>query len=221
MIALWKKLVSRSSYAIVPVRESSKAKTRLASILGREERRKLTLTMLRDVLDALYRTRRLDHVVLVTRDARAARVARARGAQILREDRSRGLNPAARHAIRFADRKGARQVLIVPCDVPLAKATDFERMLKAAHTAEVVIVPSHDGGGTNALLLRPPSIMPVSYGRDSFTRHCRLARKRGLSVRILKPRSLRLDIDNPADLTRLRLRHGGTQSQKLLRTLFG
>lgn len=209
-----------STYAIVPVRESSAAKTRLAGALGKKQRAALSLVMLSDVLDALRRTKEVDRVVLVTRDIDAARLGIAEGARVLSEGRSHGLNPALRTGIRFAEREGADRVLIIPADVPLAKPEDFRRILRAGRKTSILIVPSHDGGGTNALLLRPPSIMPVSYGTNSFQRHCRLARMRGLSARILKPRSLQLDVDTPSDLRRIRLAAGSTRSQKLLRRRF-
>jgi 2-phospho-L-lactate guanylyltransferase len=215
-----KRLVLRSTYAIVPVRKSCNAKTRLAGALDEEQRSKLTLTMLRDVLDALHGTRGIEKILLVTRDVQAARLGRTKGAHVLWEGRPHGLNPAVRKGIRFAERERARQVLIVPSDVPLAKPVDFRRILEAVRRDGVSVVPSHDMRGTNALLLRPPGIMPVSYGINSFKRHCRLARNRKLHVRILRPRSLRLDIDSPRDLTRVRLARGNTRSQKFLRTLF-
>jgi 2-phospho-L-lactate guanylyltransferase len=208
------------AYAIVPFRESSAAKTRLAEVLSKEQRTMLTLTMLSDVLDALSRTKGIDQIVLVTRDTRAARLGKKKRAHIVWEGQSRGLNAAVRRGIRFAEHERAHRVLIVPSDVPLARPADFRKILKAARKNEVLIVPSHDEGGTNALLLRPPSIMPVSYGRNSFKRHCRLALNRSLNVRVLKPRSLRLDVDNPSDLRRVRLASGNTRSQELLRRRF-
>jgi len=176
--------------------------------------------MLSDVLDALSRTNGIDQIVLVTRDTGAARLGKEKRAHVLWEGQSRGLNAAVRRGIRFAQNEGAHQVLIVPSDVPLARPADFRKILKSARKNEVLIVPSHDGGGTNALLLRPPSIMPVSFGRNSFKRHCRLALNRSLNVRVLKPRSLRVDVDNPSDLRRVRLASGSSRSQELLRRRF-
>jgi len=209
-----------STYVIVPVRESSAAKTRLAGALSKKQRAALSLAMLSDVLDALRRTKKVGRVVLVTRDINAARLGTAKGAHVLSEGRSHGLNPALRTGIRFAEREGAQRVLIVPADVPLAKPKDLSRILRAGRETSVLIVPSYDGGGTNALLLRPPDIMRVSYGRNSFRRHCRLARKKGLRARIFKAPSLQLDVDTPHDLKRIRLSFGNTRSQKLLRKGF-
>jgi len=210
-----------STYAIVPVRVLSAAKTRLARVLNKKQRAALSLAMLSDVLDALRRTKEVGSIVLVTRDINAARLGMAKRARVLSEGRSHGLNPALRTGIRFAEREGAERVLVVPADVPLAKPKDLNRILRAGRETSVLIVPSYDGGGTNALLLRPPDIMRVSYGRNSFKRHCRLARKKGLRARILTARSLQLDVDTPLDLRRVRLASGNTRSQKLLRRGFG
>lgn len=205
------------TYAIVPVKESSTAKTRLAQTLSNRERGSLALAMLSDVLDALRGTKGIRQIMVVTRDMNAARLAARKGARVLSEGRARGLNPAVRRGIRFAEREGADQVLIIPADVPLAESSNFRRILRMGRKAKALIVPSYDRGGTNALLLRPPRIMPISYGRDSFRRHCRLARKRNLRIRILKLQSLGLDADTPLDLVRIRSASGNTRSQRFLR----
>jgi 2-phospho-L-lactate guanylyltransferase len=189
-------------------------------MLDKEARAQLSLTMLLDVLTALCRTRRFAEIVLVTRDVRGARLGTAKGARILPEGHSRGLNRAVRKGIRLAEREGVDQVLIIPADVPLVRPMDLERILRAGREKEVVIVPSYDEGGTNALLLSPPTVMPVAFGRDSFRRHCRVAQNRNLRVRVLRLRSLQLDVDTPSDLKRLRLTSGNTKSQTLLRRQF-
>jgi len=205
------------TYAIVPVNDSSAAKTRLARVLTRRERGSLCLAMLSDVLDALRGTKGIRRILVVTRDINAARLGAGKGARVLSEGRTRGLNPAVRRGIRFAEREGADQVLIVPADVPLAKSSNFRRILRMGRKAKTLIVPSYDLGGTNALLLRPPRIIPISYGRDSFRRHCRLARERNLTIRILRFQSLGLDADTPLDLVRIRSASGNTRSQRFLR----
>lgn len=205
------------TYAIVPVKESSTAKGRLARALSGGDRRSLALAMLSDVLDALRRTRGLERIVIITRDISAARLGTKKGALVLSEGRAHGLNRAIGRGLRFAECEGADQVLIIPADIPLARSSNFRAILKMGHKGDVIIVPSHDLGGTNALLLHPPRIMPVSYGRDSFRRHCTLAQDRNLRIRILKLQSLGLDADTPLDLIRIRSASGNTRSQRFLR----
>ena len=205
------------TYAILPVKESSTAKGRLARTLGGEDRRSLALAMLSDVLDALRRTRGFQRIVIITRDISVARLGTKKGALVLSEGRTHGLNRAIGRGLRFAECEGADQGLIIPADIPLARSSNFRAILKMRHKNDVIIVPSHDLGGTNALLLHPPRIMPVSYGIDSFRRHCRLAQDRNLRIRILKLQSLGLDADTPLDLIRIRSASGNTRSQRFLR----
>ncbi len=208
------------TYAVVPVNESTTAKTRLARVLTKKERRILSLAMLSDVLDALRATKEIDRILIVTRNIAAVRFEAREGVLVLPEGRKRGLNPAVRKGIKFAEREGANQILIVPADVPLAKTSDFKRILRIGRRTKAVIVPSYDLGGTNALLLHPPGIMPISYGRDSFRRHCKVARDRNLRIRILRLQSLGLDADTPSDLVRIRSSPGNTRTQRFLRTRF-
>ena len=208
------------TYAIVPVNESTTAKTRLARVLTKKERGILSQAMLSDVLDALRTTEEIDRILVVTRDIAAVRSEAREGVLVLPEGRNRGLNPAVRKGIKFAEREGANQILIVPADVPLARASDFKRILKIGRTTKAVIVPSYDLGGTNALLLRPLRIIPISYGRDSFRQHCKLARDRNVKIRILKLQSLGLDADTPSDLVRIRSAPGNTRTQRFLRKRF-
>jgi len=205
------------TYAIVPVKASSTAKSRLARALSSGNRRTLALAMLSDVLEALHKTRGLQRIVVVTRDIDAARLATRKRALVISEGRAHGLNSAIRAGLRFAEREGADQALIIPADIPLAKSSDFQAILKKGHKGDIIIVPSHDLRGTNALLLHPPRVMPVSYGIDSFRRHSRLAQERNLTIRVLKLQSVGLDADTPLDIIAIRSAFGNTLSQRFLR----
>ena len=67
----------------------------------------------------------------------------------------------------------------------------------------VLLVPSRDGTGTNAMLLRPPSAMRPALGPDSRARHLARARRAGLTALTRELPGLALDIDTPADLLAL------------------
>jgi len=64
----------------------------------------------------------------------------------------------------------------------------------------VILVPSRDGTGTNAILRRPPDIFPSQFGPGSFARHLAAARAAGISWRILENPRIALDLDDPDDL---------------------
>ena len=66
-------------------------------------------------------------------------------------------------------------MLILPGDMPLVRATDWNRFWRKFHAGAsapfALLVPSHDRLGTNALLLAPPDIIQLRFGYDSFTFH--------------------------------------------------
>ena len=59
-------------------------------------------------------------------------------------------------------------------------------------------------GGTNGLLLRPPTIIGPAYGPDSAKRHEDAARRSDARVIILRSPHWLLDLDTPEQFGRLR-----------------
>jgi 2-phospho-L-lactate/phosphoenolpyruvate guanylyltransferase len=106
---------------------------------------------------------------------------------------SGGLNAAlALAAAGLADADG---LLVVAADLPLASASSIERVLEAAAAAPVVVVPSHDGDGTNVLAWREPPTFAPRFGPDSAARHLSVPG----AVR-LDDQRLALDVDTVEDL---------------------
>jgi FO synthase len=190
--------------AIVPVKLLSEAKQRLAPTLSPDGRRRLVLAMLRDVLSALANVAAIGRVLVVTPDDEVAALARSCGASVVPESPPGELNAAVVLGVVEAARLGCDRVLVVPGDLPFAKASDFARLLAAAAAPRTVaIAPAADGEGTNGLVLTPPDIMKAAFGHGSFARHLAHARALGCSPRILELDGLRHDIDRMADLSRL------------------
>jgi 2-phospho-L-lactate/phosphoenolpyruvate guanylyltransferase len=106
---------------------------------------------------------------------------------------SGGLNAAlALAADGLADADG---LLVVAADLPLASASSIGRVLAAAAAAPVVVVPSHDGDGTNVLAWREPRSFAPRFGPDSAARHLSVPG----AVR-LDDQRLALDVDTVEDL---------------------
>jgi 2-phospho-L-lactate guanylyltransferase len=106
---------------------------------------------------------------------------------------SGGLNAAL--ALAAAGLAGADGLLVVAADLPLASAAGFGRVLEAAEAAPVVVVPSHDGDGTNVLAWREPGSFAPRFGPDSAARHLSVPG----AVRV-DDRGLALDVDTVEDL---------------------
>ena len=198
--------------AIVPVKALSQAKSRLAPVLSPAARRRLVLAMLDDVLAALAATPAVTRTLVVTADAEIAAMARAKGAEIVHESEPTSLNGALRTALHASGCQPDARCLILPADVPLATPAEIGVLLAAEPGGapasgvgphRVVIAPSHDGGGTNALVLTDHDVMGPSFGPDSFNRHLEMAEALHLAPRVVRLPGLGFDIDTPEDLRRL------------------
>ena len=67
----------------------------------------------------------------------------------------------------------------------------------------MVIVPSRDGTGTNAILRTPPTLFPSHFGSGSFAKHCAEAQHAGAQIIIRRNTRLEMDVDDEADLRAL------------------
>ena len=190
--------------AIVPVKRLSEAKQRLGGALSAEQRKRLVLTMLRDVLSALNATAGISHVLVITRDGEIADLARSLRAVVVREPEGSDLNAAVACGLAEAAKAGAARALVVPGDVPFATPADFGAVLAITQARETaVIAPSHDDDGTNALLMPLPAPFAPAFGPASFARHQAEARKAGIRMQIIRTRNLGRDIDTPRDLAQM------------------
>jgi len=188
-------------YTITPVKRLDKGKARLASLLGVEGRTMLSLTMLRDVLEAISSADGVEEGVVVSSDGLVRELADGLGFTVLKDEPQRGVNEAVRLATDYCLSRGASSTLILPADIPLLKPRDVDNIVEASKpTPSVVITPSLRMDGTNALLRSPPEAIPTSYDQDSYRSHIAYASKMGLRLEVYRSRGVMLDIDTPRDL---------------------
>ena len=205
--------------ALIPMKEFSQAKMRLADVLDRTARAELALAMLTDVISACNESGCFDIVAVVSADGEALRHARELGAKPLAEPAAirtasglQALNDGLTFGQRYlARRVGASELVILPADIPLVRADDVRAVVDALGAApqtgrpagpRAVIVRSQDNG-TNALALRPPEAIAMRFGRDSADAHGAAAQEAGLDVVELDIDRLRFDVDAPEDLDAL------------------
>src|SRR5580704_12018055 len=90
-------------WIVIPVKETSGAKQRLAPVLPAPVRQKLALAMLEDVLAAVSAVEGLAGVMLVTIDPQAATLAHRYGAEVIsdgaRDGHTGAVNAGPRHLI--------------------------------------------------------------------------------------------------------------------------
>jgi len=188
-------------WVVVPVKDTTAAKQRLAPALPPYLRQALALAMLEDVLAALAGVPGLAGRLLVTTDPAAMRLAAQYGAQCMAEGAGDGHTGAVAAAARRLAREGHESMLTLPGDIPLVTAEEIGRLIAAHRPApSFTIAPSHDEQGSNAILLSPPDAVPLRFGEDSFFPHLAAAEACGIAPSIVHLPGLAFDIDNPADL---------------------
>lgn len=204
-------------FALVPVKDLSKAKERLSSILSQHERSAIAHVMLEDVLRALKGSRLLDRLFVVTSDENAIEIATRLGAEIIKEKSQEGESKSVDYASVICRNMGAESVLVIPGDAPLVTSQDVDFILEKEKTySSVILVPSRDEMGTNAILRKPPDAIPSRFGYDSFRKHIREAEQRNITYEIHKLPRIALDIDEPEDLALFISQEGTTKTYREL-----
>lgn len=94
-------------------------------------------------------------------------------------------------------------LLTISADLPLLEREDIHALLREASSHQVVLAGSGDGTGTNALLTRPPLVLPYLFGPNSLPAYIRAANVYGVSYTLYQHDHLALDIDTLADLHKL------------------
>lgn len=203
------------TWAIIPVKHLGEAKSSLSEVFDPEQRQRLVLVMLADVLSAVRQAPSISRAAVVSPDKKVLDFARLHAAVDIAEP-GLGLNEALNLAIKHVVGKGTTSVLIIPGDLPLLKGADIEN-LTAMTTAErdVVIAPSK-ANGTNALFLHPPGIIDLRFGGESFPLHVREAIRAGVKPRIYRSPTMATDIDEPADLLTIETLGMGTRTHSFL-----
>jgi 2-phospho-L-lactate guanylyltransferase len=189
-------------YILIPVKDLTRAKQRLANLMTQAERTRLAWTMLETTFASAARAPRADRVAIVTLYPPAIDLAEKFGMEVIIETAQVSESASVDFGSKEAKKRGAQSVLRLPIDLPLITPADIEEILKYDQPKpSVVITPSRDGSGTNAILRRPPDLFPSHFGPGSFAKHMDEAERANVECRIVHLPRIALDIDDPADLT--------------------
>jgi 2-phospho-L-lactate/phosphoenolpyruvate guanylyltransferase len=189
---------------LLPIKDLRQAKQRLAPLLNPQERFGLAQAMLADTIRAVRGVQRAERIFVVTNYLPAIKAAEENGWELLREERQISESVSVDAASRHCAERGVTALLRLPLDVPLVQATDIDELLAVACAAPaLVIVPSRDGTGTNAILRTPPTLFPSHFGNGSFAKHCGQAKRAGAQVLVRRNARLEMDVDDEPDLRTL------------------
>jgi 2-phospho-L-lactate guanylyltransferase len=204
---------------LLPVKDLKNAKKRLVGVLTPTERFGLAEAMLADTIRAVRGVELAEKIFVMTNYEPAMRVAQENGWEILREERQISESDSVDAAARICEERRVTALLRVPLDIPLVQAGDIDELLAVECEAPaLVIVPSRDGLGTNAILRMPPALFPSHFGKGSYAKHVGEAERLGAHVILRRNTRLEMDVDDEADL-RVLLKHdlSGTATGRWLR----
>lgn len=188
--------------AIVPQKPLAMAKSRLGGVLPAGARAALSLALLERVCAVLRASMGIEDVVVMTPDPVVGAFAAARGVRTV-PDPTPGLNAALAEVFRPLSR-GSRGILVISADLPLLQPVDIAAIVAAADPRTLVVAPSKDTVGTNALLLPSTVVFRPAFGQASLAAHRHRAEALGLRAVLLRRPGLAFDLDTPADLAALR-----------------
>jgi len=204
---------------LIPVKEFHEAKKRLAPHFTPADRSDLAEAMCEDFFSVVAQTRCADRVFVISKEPGALSRARKRGWETIVESQQTSESSSVDAGSLYCAEQGVRALLRLPIDLPLVEPCDIEAVFEQLDVApSVVMVPSSDGTGTNALLRSPAVLFPSHFGSHSFHRHLAEAQACGAHIRVFRNPHLELDIDELDDLRRVsnRLRPNSATARWLI-----
>jgi 2-phospho-L-lactate/phosphoenolpyruvate guanylyltransferase len=202
---------------LVPVKNLSGAKQRLATLFDQPARTELAQAMLFDVLKTLGTWKDCPEVGIVTSDPFALHLAEQFHFSVILDNANRSETDAIEMATRFCEARGVDSTLVIPGDIPLIQTWELEKIVQSAPAQGAVLVRAADGRGTNAIWRRPAGLFPARFGNDSFEPHHAAAQATGKPCMVLSLPGIALDVDTPSDLRALAAASGETRAQRLVR----
>lgn len=192
--------MSEGVFALVPVKDPTLGKSRLAGVLDAPGRLALNRRLADRTFECCAAAFGPAATVVVTAAEAVAAEASARGLAIVSEPLPGDLNAALALAARHAIGQGARALVVVPVDLVLLTPQALRSVVgRLTEAPGCVLVPDRHGTGTNLLGLRPARADLFRFGGRSLDAHRRAADEAGLEVRVHADADLALDLDTPED----------------------
>ncbi|MDD1678208.1 MAG: 2-phospho-L-lactate guanylyltransferase [Methanomicrobiales archaeon] len=188
-----------SVHAVIPFKPVN-PKTRLSSVLGRDEREEFAWAMLADVVEAIQASGAVPTILSTHPLA---------WSQVEIEVVAAGLNDALNAC--FAHHP--EPLLLVMADLPLSSPDALRRVMDT--TADIGIVPGR-GGGTNVLFLKDPARFRADFYGVSYLKHRQIAAEFGCTVEVIDSFRLHTDIDEREDLVEVLLHNSGKSREFLV-----
>jgi len=185
--------------ALIPVKSLMTAKSRLSSSFTQHQRERLVLDMLHHVLCVLLDCELFEKVSVVSSDKQVLEKTYLWGAHAIVEE-YHGHNQALHAAALREISDGVTTLLTISADLPLLTTQEIRCFYEQSLQHDVVLAPSRDGTGTNAIMVHPPLAVPYVFGPGSLQNYVEAAKQKNLSYSKFRSIGLALDIDTIDDL---------------------
>ena len=207
------------TYAIIPVKSFSKAKTRLN--IPQVKRELLCKEMLEEVLRTLSKCKSIDNMVIVSKDDAVIKLSKTYGAIQIFDDEL-GVNQAVHLADQHISGLECDCSVIFPQDIPMMESSDVDSLLGFLKSENsVMLVPSRQFNGTNALVRYHASSMKTQYDKGSYSHQINAAKSVTQKVSLALIRRMMLDIDDELDLAFMLKQNEKPDFCKKIRNILG
>lgn len=184
---------------LLPVKQFARSKQRLSGWLAAREREMLARVMFEDVWETLRLAFPPDRLLVISAEPEVVSRCRADRIRCRAEAEPLSHSQSVIEATAWAMSLGVSSLLSVPIDTPAVKPEEIVKLSDLARRYSVVVAPSANGTGTNALLRTPPDAIRPRFGPGSCALHVAEARSKGLSHLVFPVPSLAADIDTPEE----------------------
>tara|TARA_B100000945_G_C20400993_1_gene607308 strand:+ start:834 stop:1469 length:636 start_codon:yes stop_codon:yes gene_type:complete len=190
---------------LIPLKDFSETKSRLSSVLDIKSRKKITLGMLKIVIDAAKKSN-ADNIVLVGTDNSIKELGEIFEVDTLfpkGDHLAHDMDIAASYIKELGDIP-----IYIPSDLPLLNENDINQVVQFSdYGQKVVLVPSSSDGGTNCIAFNLGSGFYCQLGENSFQKHLDECTQNSISYRTIEPRGMLFDLDTVDDFNRLKVNY--------------
>ena len=174
-----------STGVIIPVKDLKDSKSRLSNDLERFNRIVLSTQMLLHTLDVANSSENVSEIVVVSSDDNVKDITQQKNVTFIKESGNFSVNNAVSIAI----------------DLICLTISDVKNIIALGKQYDIVLVPSKDGNGTNALYLKLPNLFHTRFDNSSLNNHILESFKRNLKMKIYVSYPTIMDVDSYDDLS--------------------
>ncbi len=190
-----------STGLIIPVKDLKNSKSRLSNHLERFNRIVLSTQMLLHTLDVANSSENVSEIVVVSSDDNVKDIIQQKNVTFIKESGNFSVNNAVSIGIDYFEKKNHNSVLILPIDLICLTISDIKNIIELGKQYDIVLVPSKDGNGTNALYLKLPNLFHTRFDNSSLNNHILESFKRNLKMKIYVSYPTIMDVDSYDDLS--------------------